>query len=137
MFEEDYVYSSMSVYQCLEGHMERKLDICALGQKVKQYRKEKGYSAERLGEIAGVSKSHINNIESANSNASAEVLVRIANALEISVDILLCDSLEGRSSQRARVTEYARMLEKCTEKQAKIITDTVRALKESLEEEGM
>lgn len=117
--------------------MERKLDICALGQKVKQYRKEKGYSAERLGEIAGVSKSHINNIESANSNASAEVLVRIANALEISVDILLCDSLEGRSSQRARVMEYARMLEKCTEKQAKIITDTVRALKESLEEEGM
>lgn len=117
--------------------MERKLDICALGQKIKQYRKEKGYSAERLGAIAGVSKSHINNIESANSNASAEVLVRIANALEISVDVLLGDSLEGKSSQSARVNEYARMLEECTEKQAKIIIDTVRALKESLKEEDI
>lgn len=117
--------------------MEKKLDICALGQKVKHYRKEKGYSAERLGEIAGVSKSHINNIESANANASAEVLVRIANALDISVDILLCDSLESRTSQRARVNEYARMLDECTEKQAKIIIDTVRALKESLQEEDL
>ena len=28
--------------------MEKKLDIGALGEKVKQYRKEKGYSAEKL-----------------------------------------------------------------------------------------
>lgn len=41
--------------------MEKKLDLSALGQKVKQYRKEMGYSAEKLSEIAGVSKSHINN----------------------------------------------------------------------------
>ena len=114
--------------------MEKKLDIYALGQKVKQYRKEKGYSAEKLSEIAGVSKSHINNIESANSHASAEVLVRIANALDISVDILLSDSLEGRSSQQAHMKEYAQILEECTGREAKIIVNTVKALKESLKE---
>lgn len=63
--------------------MDKEINLNALGQKVKEYRMEKGYSAEKLSEIAGVSKSHINNIESANSRASAEVLVRIANALDI------------------------------------------------------
>ncbi len=114
--------------------MEKKLDIGALGEKVKQYRKEKGYSAEKLSEIAGVSKSHINNIESANSHASAEVLVRIANALHVSVDILLCDSLEGVTSQQARIKEYARILEECTDTETKIIVDTVKALKNSLKD---
>lgn len=84
--------------------------------------------------ITGVSKSHINNIESANSHASAEVLVRIANALEISVDILLCDSLNRKTSQGARMTEFTQMLEECTEKETKIIVDTVKALRESLKQ---
>lgn len=112
--------------------MEKELNICALGQKVKQYRMGKGYSAEKLSELAGVSKSHINNIESANSHASAEVLVRIANALDISVDLLLCDSLKGKACQRARLFEYSKMLEGCSESETKIIIDTVKALKDSL-----
>lgn len=114
--------------------MEKELNFNALGQKVKEYRIAKGYSAEKLGEIAGVSKSHITNIESANSRASAEVLVRIANALDVSVDILLCDSLKTKISHDARINEYARLLEGCNEPETKIIVDTVKALKESLRE---
>ena len=114
--------------------MEKELDINALGEKIKQYRIARGYSAQRLSNITGVSKSHINNIESANSHASAEVLVRIANALEISVDILLCDSLNRKTSQGARMTEFTQMLEECTENETKIIVDTVKALRESLKQ---
>lgn len=114
--------------------MEKKLDISALGKKIKQYRAEKGYSAEKLGEIAGVSKSHINNIESANARASAEVLVRIANALEVSVDILLCDSLNGKASRDAMANEFSGLLEECSEQQTKIIVNTVKTLRENLRE---
>lgn len=110
--------------------MDKEINLSALGQRVKEYRMEKGYSAEKLSEIAGVSKSHINNIESANSRASAEVLVRIANALEVSVDVLLCDSL--KESRKARMTEYSKILENCNETETKIIVDTVKTLKESL-----
>ena len=112
--------------------MEKELDICALGKKVKQYRIQKGYSAEKLSDVAGVSKSHITNIESGNSHASAEVLVRIANALEISVDLMLCDSLKGRTAQKARMLEYAVMLEECSEMETRIIMQTAMALKKSL-----
>lgn len=114
--------------------MEKILDIAALGKKVKQYRKEKGYSADRLSELAGVSKSHISNIESANSHVSIEVLVRIANALGVSVDILLCDSLDEEVSHGARKNEFSKLLDECTEQQTKVIVDTVRALRDSLKE---
>ena len=39
--------------------MDKILDAGALGRRVKQYRTEKGYSAEKLSRIAGVSKSHM------------------------------------------------------------------------------
>lgn len=115
--------------------MEKVLDAGALGRKVRQYRMDKGYSAEKLSRIAGVSKSHINNIESANSHASADVLIRIANALDTSVDVLLSDSLSVGASQKARMLEYAKLLEDCDEGETKIIVETVRALKKGLKEE--
>lgn len=142
IFEEFSSYSSIvsgAVNVCPNNNdggiaMEKKLDISALGKKIKQYRAQKGYSAEKLGEIAGVSKSHINNIESANARASAEVLVRIANALEVSVDILLCDSLNGKASRDAMASEFSGLLEECSEQQTKIIVNTVKTLRENLRE---
>lgn len=115
--------------------MENELNIEALGLKVKQFRKEKGYSAEKLADISGVSKSHINNIESANSSVSTEVLVRIANALEVSVDVLLGDSLSEKACQKARMAEYNKIVDGCSASEMKIILNTLRALKESLHEQ--
>ncbi len=116
---------------------ERELDVNALGNRVKEYRKAKNYSAEKLGEMIGVTQSHITNIESGNSRASAEILVRIANALDVSLDILLCDSLSVKVHQKARMTEYARILDECSASETKVIVDTVKALKSSLREHNM
>ena len=109
--------------------MDKTVNIKALGANIKRYRADKGITALRLAEQAGVSLSHINNIESASANASAEVLVRIANALEISLDILLSDSLKGESNRRAKMLEYRRVLEDCDEEELRIIVGTVTALK--------
>ncbi len=116
---------------------ERELDVNALGKRVKEYRKERKYSAEKLGELVGVTQSHITNIESGNTRASAEILLRIANALEISMDLLVCDSLNAKTHQKVRVAEYAHMLNECNAKETKVIVDTVKALKTSLQEQGV
>ncbi len=116
---------------------ERKLNVLALGRRVQQYRKAKGYSTDKLGKLVGVSKSHINNIESGNSRASAEILVRIANALDVSVDMLLCDSLSAKMSQRARMAEYTKIMNECNAIESKVIIDTVKALKISLREQDI
>ena len=54
----------------------------------------------------------------------------ISNALEVSADDLLCDSLV-----RARPTyerEIAELLSDCTDEEIRILTKTMRAFKESL-----
>lgn len=115
--------------------MENELNKEALGMKVKQFRKEKGYTAEKLADISHVSKSHINNIESANSNASTAVLVRIANALDVSVDVLLEDSLNEKTCQKARLTEYNKIIDGCSASEMKVILNTLKTLRESLREQ--
>ena len=109
--------------------MDKIVNTKALGINIKRYREDKGISAGKLAEKAGVSLSHINNIESASANASAEVLVRIANTLGISIDILLSDSLQGEANRRARMMEYCKVLEDCDEEELQVIVGTVTALK--------
>lgn len=109
--------------------MEKTVNTKALGINIKRYREDKGISAGKLAEKAGVSLSHINNIESASANASAEVLVRIANTLGVSIDILLSDSLKGEANRKARMMEYCELLADCDEGEMQIIVGTATALK--------
>lgn len=112
--------------------MEKAINIRNLGVNVKRYREERGMTVGKLAEIAGVSISHINNIESASTHASAEVLVRISNALGIPIDLLLCDSLTGEANRMARIMEYYSLLADCNEAETKIIMATLQTLKQEL-----
>lgn len=112
--------------------MERTINTRILGVNVKRYRENKGMSAGKLAEETGVSLSHINNIESASTHASAEVLVRISNALEVPIDVLLCDSLKGEANRMARIMEYYKVMEDCNEEEMRIIMEMVETLKREL-----
>ncbi len=114
--------------------MKKEINAKALGVNIKYYREQKSISASRLAEMADVSVSHINNIESASVNASAKVLVQIANALEVPIDVLLCDSLQGATNRLARLMEYNQLLSDCSETERKIIMGTLRELKKQLQE---
>lgn len=117
----------------LEGFfVEKAINVRSLGVNVKRYREEKGITASKLAEITGMSVSHINNIESASTHASAEVLVRISNALGVPIDLLLCDSLTGEANRMARIMEYYTMLDGCDETESKIIMATLETLKTEL-----
>ena len=112
--------------------MKKAINVRNLGVNVKRYREEKGMTVGKLAEIAGVSISHINNIESASTHASAEVLVRISNALGIPLDFLLCDSLVGEANRMARIMEYCSILADCDETETKIIMATLQTLKQEM-----
>ncbi len=68
-----------------------------LGAQIRRYRKEKGYTLERLAEILDVSTTFIGQIERARGIPSLETLVKIANALEASADSLLFGDLNQRA----------------------------------------
>lgn len=70
----------------------------ALGKKVKEERKRRGLTQEKLAERVSVSIKHIGSIERAESIPSVQVLVALANELEVTTDYLLCDSLSRENT---------------------------------------
>lgn len=66
----------------------------ALGRRIRAQRKLSHMTQEQLSELAGISLSFLGHIERGSRKASLETLVGIANALKVSTDVLLQDSLE-------------------------------------------
>ena len=64
-----------------------------LGLQIARYRKQKGLTQMDLAKKAGISRTHISNIEAAGieKGISLELLFRIADILEVPVEKLLRD----------------------------------------------
>ena len=75
--------------------MER-LDYKSLGKRIKEARRERGMTQERLGELCGLSAAHIGHIERGTRIPSLETVYSISCVLDVGVDRLLFDSLRGR-----------------------------------------
>lgn len=64
-----------------------------VGQRIKTFRKRKGYSLTKLAQELGLSLSYISQIESGKSNISVSLLIDIAKKLDLpSVSVLLDDT---------------------------------------------
>ena len=73
-----------------------------LGERVKELRKEHGWSQSELGERIGTDSHRISRYENGHITPSVEGLVKLADALGVSVDYLVREnaprgSLEGRA----------------------------------------
>lgn len=56
-----------------------------LGLNVAYYRKEKGYTQIQLAELLDIDRSHMGNIELANSGVSLDILFRMSDVLDVPV----------------------------------------------------
>ena len=106
------------------------LDYQAIGTRVRRLRKARGLTQQTLAELSDQEPSNISHIERGATKLSLPTLVNIANALEATVDELLCDSLPA--SRSVFETEAAHILSDCSHLELKIITETIRTLKENL-----
>ena len=114
--------------KCWGDHME--LDYQAIGLRIRRLRKAQGLTQQSLAEFSGQEPSNISHIERGATKLSLPTLVNIANALQVTADELLCDSLPASSSVYQQ--EAARILSDCTHSELKIITETMRVLREGL-----
>lgn len=71
--------------------VEAKLDEIRekLSDNIKRIRRERGLAQERLGLEAGVDRTVVSKIERKLANPSLEVLIRLANTLDVPVSDLL------------------------------------------------
>ena len=106
------------------------LDYQAIGLRIRRLRKARGLTQQSLAEISNQEPSNISHIERGATKLSLPTLVNIANALHVTADELLCDSLPA--SRSVFETEAAHILSDCSHLELKIITETIRTLKENL-----
>ena len=100
-----------------------------LGMRIKKTRETKHLSQAELAEAAETSVQHISNIETAKKTQSFEVVVKIASALETSVDKLLCEDKTVSYSY-----EIENLLADSSEYELAVILDQARSIKKSLRE---
>ena len=98
-----------------------------LGKRIAALRIRCHLSQEALGEILHIGRTHIAFIETNRRRPSIDLIVDIANALHVSTDDLLLDSLEFSSSTAN--TQLHRLLLECTDAETDIIIRNAENLK--------
>jgi len=64
-----------------------------LGLQIRKNRLSKQMSLSKLAQIAGISKSYLSSIENHETNPSAHMIQKIAKALEVPLEQLLCNQV--------------------------------------------
>ncbi len=106
------------------------LNYLTVGQKIRTIRKQKRISQEALAGKINKNSSYISYIESGYKCMSVETMVDIVNALGITTDVLLSESLEHNLEVNAE--ELKEIIEDCTPYERRIILDAARAIKISM-----
>ena len=111
------------------------MDYYAIGQRIRKIRKARQLSQEDLAEMVGISVTHMSHIENGSTKLSLPVLVDLAAALDVSVNELLA----GQSSQclSAGYEQVKELLNGCSEKQLRIITEVIKSTKAALDKYGV
>lgn len=106
------------------------LDYKAIGKRIKIARIRADLTQERLAEMVEISPTHMSNIETGTTRVSLTVIVSLANALSVTVDDLLCDSVIKAKVQFEK--DIAGILADCDEYEIRMVKDMAQALVETL-----
>ena len=79
------------------------MDLTSIGRNIRKYRKEKGMMQDTLAEMTDLSANYIGMIERGEKIPALPTLIKIANALEISADPLLCDVLNAQGTIKSSI----------------------------------
>lgn len=103
-----------------------------LGQRIKHYRQKVHKTQEQLAAQMDVATSTVAHAENGTSKPSLPLLIKTANALGVTLDQLVCDSLPVAESYLEK--DIADLLADCTMKEKKIIKDIIVTTKKTLRE---
>ena len=101
------------------------IDYSKIGERIHFYRSKKGLTQDELGMLVYADLNHISRVEIGKRRPSLELVVQLANALEVSANDLLFDSLEHPTDS----DELHAFLMDCSETEKQITLETLRFLK--------
>lgn len=103
------------------------LDYAAIGQRIRLFRIKRGWKQSDLAEKSGVEPSNISHIERASTKLSLPTLVSIANALEVSLDEIVYNSLI--KNKHIYVKEIDELVGDCDPKELSSIIQMIKTTK--------
>ena len=108
------------------------LDYTVIGKRIKVKRLEKGLSQVDLGDIVRVNSEHISRIETGKKPVTLDLLVLIANALDVSADDLLVENLTRTSSPVGQ--ELHGVLQDCNHDEKEMLIRLLKFMKDLFRE---
>ena len=105
-----------------------------IGYRIKEVREQNNFSQAQLAEETELSISYISHIENAKRKASLESIIRIVNALGITVDELLAGV--QLHNPTAYQTDLDLLMAECTENEKRFIYEMVKASIDSMRKNG-
>lgn len=106
------------------------INYSSIGNKIREYRTAKKWTQAKLAECSGVEPSNISHIERAATKVSLPTLVQIANALEVSLDELVCDSLI--KNEHIISKQLNELISDCSTREMQSIIEVVKTTKSVL-----
>lgn len=107
-------------------------ELIMLGNRIREYRKERGFSQEILAEKSGVSTNTISRIEGGQMAMSVGILQKIVKALGVDANTLLGVSTEVNETE-IWVSAFSSRVQELKENEQEILKHTMNALIESME----
>jgi transcriptional regulator with XRE-family HTH domain len=100
-----------------------------LGRRVRDLRKKRKLTQEKLAELAVIDITYLGNIERGKENPTMAVLERLAEALAVKVPQILTfeSELKGEKALRRRIIQ---ILDRCDEKELQMILKLASAIKD-------
>lgn len=106
-------------------------ELIILGNRIREYRKERGFSQEILAEKSGVSTNTISRIEGGQMAMSVGILQKIVKALGVDANTLLGVSTEVNET-KIWVSAFSSRVQELKENEQEILKHTMNALIESM-----
>lgn len=109
------------------------LDYKKLGERIRKYRISAHMTQEQLAETVNVVPSSISRIETNANSCSLSLLVKIASALNVDLDALVCDSLPAVTDFFIG-KDFESLLSDCTAKEKDVLFKVLKVTKKAFRE---
>ena len=100
------------------------INYVSIGQNIKKFRVEKGLTQNKLGEKSGIEPSNISHIERGATKVSLPTLVSIANALDVSLDEIIYDSLV--KNEHIKIKLIDEIIQNCNSEEMSALIENIK-----------
>lgn len=106
------------------------IDYVSIGKRIKGIRLMRGITQEKLAETVNISVPHVSRIENGWASPSLQTLVDICNALDITIDSLMQDSLPA--ARKNLMGALGEVVADCTAEELNMLAEIAQSILRSV-----